>query len=68
MTDERRSVSLQKGRHQYMFQYAEGCESDLLAAFVELAMDPESDFDWFDAAVLSYHMGRQAERHLSLID
>jgi hypothetical protein len=30
----------------------------LLASFVELAERPDTDFDWFDAAVLSFQMGK----------
>lgn len=52
-------LSMAKGRHRFVFRYAEGCEAELLAAFVDLANDPDSEFDWFDAAVLSYQMGQQ---------
>jgi hypothetical protein len=53
-----------KGRHRFLFRYPEGMESDLLASFVSLANDPASEFDWFDAAVLSYQMGQQISREL----
>jgi hypothetical protein len=36
-------------------------------AFAELASDRESSFDWFDAAVLSYQMGRRLETELDQI-
>lgn len=62
MRDDGHCVSLHKGEHRYVFRYCPGRESELLASFVELAMDEDAEFDWFDAAVLSYHMGRQAER------
>lgn len=55
-----RSVTLVKGGHRFVFRYAVGRESDLLATFVSLAEDPESVFDWLDAAALSYQMGRKA--------
>jgi hypothetical protein len=51
-----------KGPQRFVFRYAEGCEAELLGSFVALANDPESDFDWFDAAVLSYQMGQQLAR------
>ncbi len=54
-----RCLSMGKGEHRYVFQYHEGCESTLLASFVALANDPRSEFDWFDAAVLSYQLGDQ---------
>lgn len=58
MDGQRRCLSLAKGRHRYVFDYHEGCESELLASFVELAERPDADFDWFDAAVLSFQMGK----------
>lgn len=57
-TTTRRCLSLVKGRHRFVFWYRDGQETELLASFVQLAADPESEFDWFDAAVLSYQMGR----------
>ena len=35
-----------------------------LLALASLASDPASDFDWFDAAVLSYQLGRRLEMEL----
>lgn len=58
MDGQRRCLSLARGRHRYVFNYHEGCESDLLASLLMLAECPDSDFDWFDAAVLSYQMGK----------
>jgi hypothetical protein len=56
-----------KGEHRYVFRYVEGAESELLSAFVALANDPDSEFDWFDAAVLSYQMGQQLSRELDSV-
>lgn len=58
MSDRCRRLSLVKGNHRYVFQYVDGCEPQLVGAFVSLADDPNSEFDWFDAAILSYQMGR----------
>jgi hypothetical protein len=58
MDTGRRCLSLAKGRQRYVFWYSEGQESRLLAALVSLAEDSVADFDWFDAAVLSYQMGK----------
>jgi hypothetical protein len=55
---ESRCLSLLKGRHQYVFQYAAGREPEVLASIVELADDPASGLDWFDAAMLSFQMGK----------
>jgi hypothetical protein len=64
MSPAQRCLSMVKGEHRYVFRYEEGCESDLLSSFVALANDPDSEFDWFDAAVLSYQMGQQLAREL----
>ena len=39
----------------------------LLGSFVALANDPDSEFDWFDAAVLSYQMGQQLSKELDSV-
>lgn len=62
MSTPMRCLSMIKGTHRFVFRYAEGRESELLACFVALANDAESEFDWFDAAVLSYQMGHQLAR------
>lgn len=54
-------LTLVKDRQRFIFRYAEGQEAALLASFVELAAKPDSDFDWFDAAVLSYKMGQRMD-------
>jgi hypothetical protein len=59
MRPTQRCLSITKGAQRFVFRYAEGCEAELLSSFVSLANDPACDFDWFDAAVLSYQMGQQ---------
>jgi len=59
-----RQLSLIKGKHRYVFRYKPGCEPEVIDALAALASDPESGFDWFDAAVLSYQMGRRMEAEL----
>jgi hypothetical protein len=70
MQSGRRCLSLAKGRQRYVFWYWEGQESRLLASLVQLAEHPETDFDWCDAAVLSYQMGKRigdaADRHVAV--
>ena len=58
---QRRHLSLVKGRERFVFEYDEGSEPELIGSFVELAVNPDCEFDWFDAAVLSYEMGRRIE-------
>lgn len=64
MNETVRQLSLVKGQHRYLFRYHPGGEASVIAAFANLASDANSDFDWFDAAVLSYQMGRRLEMEL----
>ena len=59
-----RHLSLVKGEDRFVIRYAAGLETDVIDALASLASDPASDFDWFDAAVLSYQMGRRLEMEL----
>jgi len=59
-----RQLSLVKGEHRYVFRYRPGEEADVIHAFAEMAARTDTDFDWFDAAVLSYQMGRRLETEL----
>ena len=51
-------VVLVKGKHRYEFRYQQGSELAALDAFVALAGNTQSNFDWFDAAVLSYQISK----------
>lgn len=62
-----RQLSLVKGNHRYVFRYQTGREADIIAAFAAMAADTKTDFDWFDAAVLSYQMGRRLELDLEKV-
>ncbi len=59
-----KQLSLDKGGHRYVFRYRPGGEADVIGAFASLASDGSTEFDWFDAAVLSYQMGRRLELEL----
>ena len=59
-----RQISLVKGEQRYIFRYSSGQEVDVIDAFASMASDKLTEFDWFDAAVLSYQMGRRIEREL----
>lgn len=59
-----RQLSLLKGSGRYVFRYWAGDEAQVIQAFASLAADSSRDFDWFDAAVLSYQMGRRLEKEL----
>lgn len=62
-----RQLSLVKGEHRYVFRYPAGREADIITVFAQMASDAEQDFDWFDAAVLSYQMGRRLEMELEQV-
>ena len=59
-----RQLSLVKGDCRFVFRYEQGDEAEVINAFAELADKETCEFDWFDAAVLSYQMGRRIERAL----
>lgn len=62
-----RQLSLVKGEERFVFRYQTGQETDVIDSFAGLAGDSTSAFDWFDAAVLSYQMGRRLETELDQI-
>ncbi len=62
-----RQLSLVKGEERFVFRYQAGKEPDVIDAFASLAANQASSFDWFDAAVLSYQMGRRLETELDQI-
>ncbi len=62
-----RQLSLVKGQERFVFRYQSGHEAEVIDAFSSLAADKSSRFDWFDAAVLSYQMGRRLETELDQI-
>jgi hypothetical protein len=62
-----RQLSLVKGEDRFIFRYQPGQEAEVIDAFASLAADQRSRFDWFDAAVLSYQMGRRLETELDQI-
>jgi hypothetical protein len=56
MTKIKRQLVLNKGSEKFIFRYENGREDDLLDALIEQAKDKRTDFDWFDAAVLSFKL------------
>jgi len=55
----RRELALVKGKQRFIFWYEAGEEERILESFVVLANDRASEFDWFDAAVLSFQLSKQ---------
>jgi len=56
MNKTKRQLILNKGKEKFIFRYDTGCEDRLLDALIEQAKDERTDFDWFDAAVLSFKL------------
>lgn len=56
MKKMKRQLILNKGTEKFIFRYESGCEDKLLDALIEQAKDKRMDFDWFDAAVLSFKL------------
>lgn len=51
-----RQLVLNKAREKFIFRYEDGREDELLDVLVEQAKDNRTNFDWFDAAVLSFKL------------
>jgi len=56
MKKNKRQLVLNKGAEKFIFRYDSGAEDKLLDALIEQAKDNRTNFDWFDAAVLSFKL------------
>jgi hypothetical protein len=56
MKRKTRQLVLSKSGQKFIFRYEDGREDELLDALIEQAKDKRTDFDWFDAAVLSFKL------------
>ncbi len=56
MKKKKRQLVLNKGTEKFIFRYEDGREDELLEVLIEHAKDKRTDFDWFDAAVLSFKL------------
>jgi len=56
--DQQKELSLLKGPERFIFRYEPGSEESILDAFVDMANDRANNFDWFDAAVLSFQLSK----------
>ena len=56
MEKMKRQLVLNKGTEKFIFRYVNGREDELLDVLIEQAKDKRTDFDWFDAAVLSFKL------------
>ena len=58
MRNGSKQLVLNKGSEKFIFRYESGRESELLDVMVDQATNSKTDFDWFDAAVLSFKLTR----------
>lgn len=56
MTNLQQVSLITRTGERFVFRYAIGRDELILEAILDLAEDPMSDFDWFDASILAYHM------------
>ena len=52
----KKQLILKKGKQKFIFRYESGCEDKLLDVLIEQAKSGRTDFDWFDAAALSFKL------------
>ena len=57
-----RQVVLNKSSEKFIFRYDPGCEDKLLDVLIAQATDKQTNFDWFDAAVLSFKLTQSLMR------
>ncbi len=67
ITVEPHQLVLVKRNQRWVFRYGPGEESAVLRQIAAAASNPESGFDWFDAAVLSHQMGSKIQQQLTEI-
>ena len=53
-----RQLVLNKGMEKFIFRYEQGGEDELLDALIDQVKDKRTNFDWFDAAVLSFKLSQ----------
>ena len=56
MVKRQRQLTLNKGTEKFIFRYDAGHEDELIDAMIDQARDARTEFDWFDAAVLSFKL------------
>jgi hypothetical protein len=55
---QQKELALIKGNERFVFRYEPGYEENILDAFIDMANDRANEFDWFDAAVLSFQLSK----------
>ncbi len=62
MTTSMNVLALVRDKHRYVFLYDDHSIREVLSRLSASASDPELDFTWYDAAVLSQRVRRMAEQ------
>jgi len=55
-------VVLVKGEDQWRFEWQSGQELETVEAITAIAKSPDTDFDWFDAAMVCHEMSKIASK------
>ena len=53
-----RQLVLNKGTEKFIFRYEQGRENDLLDSLISQVKNRRTNFDWFDAAVISFKLSQ----------
>lgn len=62
-----RELVFMKNGQRFVFRYERGAERSLLGSLAEMARDPDSPLDWFDAATLSHQLGQSMQANLQTL-
>ena len=60
--DSSHRVVLVKGEQQWRFEWDSGQEITTVKAITEIAKSPDTDFDWFDAAMVCHEMSKISDK------
>ena len=58
METEEKIISLDKGEQQFHIRYSLGDEQIVIETLIDMVKNPDLNFDWFDAAVMSHEAGQ----------
>ncbi|MEO2033047.1 MAG: hypothetical protein ABGZ35_13260 [Planctomycetaceae bacterium] len=62
MTTSVNVLALIRDKHRYMFLYDDHSVREVLSRLSASASDPELEFTWYDAAILSQRVRRMVEQ------
>ena len=68
MTTSVNVLALVRDDHRYVFLYDDHSVREVLSRLSASASDPDSEFTWYDAAMLSQRVRRMAEQRERNID